>query len=91
MNIYEAQDFFKNMYPEKKITFDFDLKCIRQIEIIQTDGFPNLLHNIEYQKLKVSIEGMEDLYVPILPHRMGIQWDVLKKHVNSLPEPKNIQ
>ena len=70
MNLYEAQDFFKKMYPDKQISYDFDDSCIRQIECIYTDGKLHSHNHVEYQKVRVTVEGMSPMYVPIAPHRM---------------------
>lgn len=83
MNFYECQEFFKQMYPDKKITFEFDEKCHRQIEIICTDGNPNMVHHIECNKVKVTVFGMAPIYVPIQPHRYNTSWVILKEMVNK--------
>jgi hypothetical protein len=83
MNFFEAQDFFKGMYPDKKIDYQFDDSCIRFIEMVMTDGKPNPVHHVEYQKIKVTVEGMEPKYVPIASHRMNINWDDLKQFVGK--------
>jgi hypothetical protein len=87
MNFFEAQDFFKNMYPGKSIKFEFDKKCIRVMEIIHTDGKPNPVHHIEYQKVKVIVDGSDPVYVPIMPHRMNCDWEYVKEHINTLSNP----
>lgn len=87
MNLYEAQDFFKKMYPDKLVTFEFDKKCIRTFEIVHTDGKPNPYHHIEYNQVKVTPQDAESIYVPIAPHRMSCSWDESKKHINSLSDP----
>jgi hypothetical protein len=79
MNFYEAQDFFKKMYPDKKIDFSFDDNCLRQIEIVHTNGKPHTTHHLEYQNVKVDVEGQPSVYVPIAPHRMCCHWADLKK------------
>lgn len=83
MNYYEAQDFFKNIYSGKKISFDFDAKCYGSLEIVHTDGSPNILHHIESNKLLVSVEGLDPFYVPIVPHRTLITWQAVKEFINS--------
>lgn len=77
MNLYEAKDFFKQMYPNKQISFDFDEKCYRFLEIVMTDGKPNPTHHCECQKVKVMIEGMDPIYVPIQPHRLCFEHDYM--------------
>jgi hypothetical protein len=81
MNFYEAQDFFKQMHPDKLVTFEFDRKCIRQIEAVHTDGEIHDINHIEYRQVKVTPQDMPSVYVPIQPHRMCITADELKKHV----------
>lgn len=83
MNYFEAQDFFKQANPGKSISFDFDDNCIRQIEAIYTDGQIHPVNHVEYQKLKVTVEGLSPVYVPIAPHRMNMTSDYLKNKIAS--------
>lgn len=83
MNYFEAKEMFKKMYPEKKIDFEFDEKCHRVHELIYTDGKPNPVHHIENDKVKVSVEGMDAIYVPIQPHRECATWEHMKSLINS--------
>ena len=82
MNFYEAQDFFKQMHPGKTINYEFDEKCHRVREIIYTDGVPNEMHHIENDKVKVTVEGMASVYVPIAPHRECCTWEYMKNLIN---------
>lgn len=84
MNFFEAQEFFKKMHPDKLVTFEFDDKCIRQIESIYTDGEMHDINHIEYRQVKVTPSGMDSIYVPIQPHRMLISADEVKKHMASV-------
>ena len=83
MNLYECQEWFKQMYPGKKVDFSFDEKCHRQHDLMFTDGKPNLVHHVEYKKVKVTVEGMDPMYVPIAPHRENFVWADMKKFVNG--------
>jgi|694.fasta_scaffold00191_46 hypothetical protein len=83
MNYYEAQEFFKSIYPGKQISFDFDAKCYGSLEIVHTDGSPNILHHIESTKILVSVEGMDPFYTPIVPHRTLVTWQAVKGFINS--------
>jgi hypothetical protein len=83
MNYYEAQEFFKSIYPGKQISFDFDAKCYGSLEIVHTDGSPNILHHIESNKVLVSVEGMDPFYTPIVPHRTLVTWQAVKGFINS--------
>lgn len=83
MNLYEAQDFFKKTYPGKKISFEFDEKCHRVHELIYTDGNPNVVHHVENRQVKVTVEGMDPMYVPIDPHRETYSWADIKRIINS--------
>ncbi len=73
MDLYQAQDFFKQMYPNKEIKFDFDDICHKFYELSMTDGVPNLVHHCECNKVKVIVEGIEPIYVPIQSHRLCIE------------------
>lgn len=81
MDYFEAQEFFKQAYPGKQISFDFDDNCIRQIETIYTDGKMHISHHVECRKLKVTVDGILPIYVPILPHRMHMTSSQIKKKI----------
>jgi hypothetical protein len=91
MNLYEAQDFFKQMYKDKKVVIEFDDKCIRKIECIYTDGNLHDTNHIEYRNVKVSVEGMESVYVPIQPHRMLISADQIKQKIPNATAMPGVQ
>jgi hypothetical protein len=84
MNFFQTQDFFKKMYPNTLITFEFDIKCIRTMEIIHTDGKANPVHHLEYNKVKVSVPGKEPMYVDIQPHRMCCDLNTVKEHIKNI-------
>lgn len=86
MDFFQAQDFFKQMYPEKKISFEFDEKCQRVHELIYTDGKPNPFHHVENNKVKVTVEGQAPVYVAIMPHREVFTWEYMKQMINSKTE-----
>jgi diaminopimelate epimerase len=83
MNLFEAQEFFKSMYPNKKINFEFDEKCHRLHEVVYTEGNPHVVHHVENNKVKVSVEGMDSMYVPIAPHRENVGFAQIKSIINS--------
>ncbi len=86
MDLFQLQDFFKNMYPEKLITYEFDEKCQRVHELIYTDGKPNEYHHVEYNKVKVTPDKLDSIYVDIAPHREVFTWDAIKQIINSKTE-----
>lgn len=83
MNFFEAQDFFKKMYPDKQINYEFDDQCHRLHEISYTNGLPHPIHHIECNKVKVTVEGLPSQYVPIQPHRYTVSWSDLKNYINT--------
>ena len=83
MDFFQAQDFFKQMYPEKKMNFEFDDTCHRILEVIYTNGNPNMIHHVECNKVKVNIDGMEPIYCPIQPHRFNTSWAAAKRYLNE--------
>lgn len=87
MDFFQAQDLFNKMHPGKKVSFEFDEKCQRVHELIYTDGIPNHIHHIENNKVKVTVEGQEPVYISILPHRECATWDYMKKLINSKQDP----
>lgn len=87
MNIYECMETFKSMYPGKNILFEFDNKCHRTHEIVYENGVPNPLHHIENNKVRVTVEDMDPIYVPIQAHRETCTWSQMKTMINSCPSP----
>lgn len=83
MNLYETQDFFKEMYPGKDIKYEFDEACHRAKEFIFTDGKPNCIHHIDCDKVKVTVEGMDPKYVKIGSHRLCATWAEMKQLIAS--------
>jgi len=69
MDLFESKNLFRNMHPDKNLTFSFDDKCIRKCEIVFTDGKPNEINHVENDKVKIFIEDQEAFYVPIDSHR----------------------
>ena len=86
MDFFQAQEIFTKMYPEKKITFEIDEKCHRVHELIYNDGKPNPIHHVESNKIKITVEGMDSIYIPIMPHRECYSWEDIKKLINSKTE-----
>ena len=83
MDFFQVQDVFKQMHPGKNISFEFDEKCHRVHELVYTDGVPNPVHHIENNKVKVTVEGNDPIYVSILPHRECATWDHMKSLINK--------
>lgn len=83
MDFFQAQEFFAKIYPGKQITYEFDDNCHRTVELVFTDGLPNLIHHVECNKVCVKVEGMDTAYVPILPHRFNTSWKAAKEYVNA--------
>lgn len=83
MNFFEAQEFFKKMYPGKKISYDFDDNCARMHEIIYTEGKPNTHHHVDNDQVRVSVEGMDPFYCPIQSHRLTVHWNDLSQIIQN--------
>lgn len=81
MNFFEAKEFFKNMYPDQLVIFDFDHKCIRTIECVYTDGCIHPINHIEYNRVKVTPQGKPSVYVPIQTHRESVSVSILKSKI----------
>ena len=88
MNYFEVQDFVKQIYPNQNISIDFDEKCIRFIETTYTDGIPNVWHHFEYNKVKVTVDGVNQFYLNIIPHRITSDWKQMKNTIINMPDPK---
>lgn len=86
MDFFSVQQFFTNMFPGKSIAYEFDKTCIRQVEISMTDGLPTVLHFVEFQKVKVSVEGMAVQYLPISAHRASLSWVAIATLVSQVAD-----
>ena len=83
MDLYQAQEFMAKINPGKKVDFEFDDNCHRFIEVVFTDGKPNDVHHVECHKVKVTVEGQEPIYMPIVPHRITTTYEAVKNYINS--------
>lgn len=72
MDIYQAENFFKDLYPGKEIKLSFPPECHRKYEIIMTDGKPNPEHHLECHHVMIEIVGEKTVRVPIAPHRLTL-------------------
>ena len=82
MNYLEIQAFFKKLFPDKKITFEFDDYCYGKIEVGFTDGKPNDENHIECGKVKASIENMRPIHVDIIPYRQVVSLEYVRECLN---------
>lgn len=87
MDFFQCQDTFRQMYPGKNISYEFDENCHRIYEIVLTDNIPNPFHHCESHKVKVMVEGMNPIYVPIQPHREVFTWEYMKNLINKKSDP----
>lgn len=83
MDYYQTQSFFKEMFKGQKVSFEFDDKCIRKLELIYSEGKMHIDNHIEYQKVKVTTENFTPFYVPIQPHRMIAPVSFVKDKVHE--------
>lgn len=97
MDFFEAQEFFKKLYPDTLVTFEFDDSCIRQIEQVFTEGQKHIVGHVEFNKVKVIPQGLDPVYVPIKPHRAGICCADIHEKISKAPvyvhpdEKKNLE
>ncbi len=75
MNFFEAQEFIKKVNPGKDIKFEFDKQCVRTIEFIFSNGEPHEIPHVQYEKIKITIEKQEPMYIQISPHRVTLSYD----------------
>lgn len=81
MNLYEAIEFFSRANPEKNVLCNFDKKCIKTIELTFTDGNLNEIFHVENNRLKVSVEGSDPVYIPIQSHRFCCEASKIKDYI----------
>ncbi len=75
------------MFPDKLVSFEFDQNCYHSIEVMMTEGLPNLIHHIECRQVKLKVDGEPDRYVPLgNPHRIGCSWSDLKNIIKDKNE-----
>jgi hypothetical protein len=83
MDLNQCKIFFDKMYSGKKVEYNFDEKCQRVIAFLFTDGLPNTAHHIECDQVKISVEGLDDFYVPIVPCKSMGGFDYMRKVINQ--------
>lgn len=81
MDYYTAKDVFDSMNPGKVVTYDFDKNCLRKTEFIWNNGELNDDAFSEFDKVRITVEGQDPVYVPINTHR---QADTIEFHKNLL-------
>ena len=79
MNLFELKEFFGKMHPEKTINYEFDKNCIRSIELVYIDSVMLDFFHIEYDKIKVTVDGENPIYAKIMPHRSSISKELLNE------------
>lgn len=82
MDLFQAIEFFQGMHPGKKIEVNFPMSCFRQIELVHTNGKPNIMHHIECHHVEVTIDGTQKHKVPIKPHRMTVPISEVRKMID---------
>lgn len=83
MDLIELKEMMKKSFKDKEIIYDFDYKCSRLINVCLTNGVPNLLHQIEFNQVKMTVEGFESQYINIQPHRCTLSWVDVQKFIDQ--------
>lgn len=83
MNLIELQQMMTKSFPEKNIMYDFDYNCGHIINICLNDGVPHLFHQVEFNRVKMTIEGMEPQYVGIQANRVPCTWTDIQKLIEE--------
>ena len=86
MDIYQAEEFLKKMYPGKEIKMEFDETCHREINFVFTEGAAHGINHIAFNRVKANVDGFEPFYMDIMPHRICSSWNDLKKYIISRNE-----
>jgi hypothetical protein len=84
MDIYQVEEFFKNLNEGKAVKMSFPVECHRKYEIMMTEGKPNPTHHLECHHVLVEIEGQKPVKVPISPHRMTLEHSWFQKNVGDV-------
>ena len=82
MDLFQAIEFFQQLHPGKEIQINFPVDCFRQIELIHTNGKPNVMHHIECHHVEVIVDGTQKHKVPIKPHRMTVPISEIRKMID---------
>lgn len=83
MNFSQCQEFIGKIFPRKKVKYEFDEKCQGQYHIGFTNGVLNLMHQVECDKVKITLDGHDPIYGPILPYKLSIPWSMVVHLLNS--------
>lgn len=83
MDFLQLQEKMKKNFPDSNVKYDFDSNCERVLNICITDSQPHLYHFVEFNKVKVTVEGKGFEYVPIDCHRVTVTWSFMQEVLNS--------
>jgi hypothetical protein len=83
MNIYQAEEFFNTLY-NNEVSFDLDAMCYRNFDVNFTEGVPNQVQFITYEKLQVTPNNQSAFYFPIDPHRVEISFTDMQALIGAM-------
>ena len=84
MNIYEAEDFVRDLYPDRKIYLDLDRECYKCVCICLDHGKPNENGYVDCSKVKFVVDGIKDIYIPIEMYRKYLRYKEILEIINNL-------
>ena len=93
MKIFEVKSMMEKMHPGKSVDVDLDDQCICAFDQVANNGVPNLFGHVCFNKAKVTIEGMEPIYMPIMDHRQAVGVAEMKRKIalfNDVNFPEDV-
>ena len=86
MRIFDVQKNMQKMNPGKTVTVDLDDNSICAFELMADGGNPNLFGHVCFDRAKVSIEGMDPVYLEIEHHRQPVPIAELRRKFAAMTD-----
>lgn len=87
MNVFQAKEIFNNVFKDKKLEWGFDNNCMTSLCCFTSEGLPNSMHVIYFNKVKLTLEDGTINYIPIEDHQATMTWaavrDFMSKFIDS--------
>jgi len=86
MKIFEVKSTVEQMHPGKAVEVDLDDTCICAFEHVGVSGVPNLFGHVCFNRAKVTVEGMEPVYMSITNHRQAVGAAEMKRKYAAMTD-----
>lgn len=86
MDLFSVKNLFNEMFHSSVIIYEFDKKCIKNIELNFNHIDSEILHiyYVEFNKVKITIDQQEARYVEISSHREVKTLEEITQYLSDL-------